>query len=467
MAGTTLSRAGHLLNIRRLSKGLGRAISLLSILYGINILLGLIRDSVLASIFGAGAQLDILLLGLNFVRTGGFHIAISGTNVLIAIYVPLIMSNDVTGMVAFTGRWLRLTLGILLPVAALSVLFSKPLARLLGPGLDADSVASLGLMLALLSLSWIILGCLGVTKAILDSHHRYFHYPIFSGLQVLGVITGVVLAGEGQAVQGVALGFISGGLIGLGIQLRAINRHLPLKGIWRAALDFSRPADGASLLDPARNVGIMLGISYLIMLQGIIERAYLSGLSPGSLSAYSLALSVVGVPSTLLLPALSSVLLPYFSRQNHMHEGRPMHRRYGLGLNHYILLALLFAGVTALFFGGSDLMTRVLFERGRFLAQDAALTADIIKILSLGFVGYAIGIVFRQVLIAGQKYTHILVISIIVLAIEVILLKVLVPLYGPFGVAIEQLLTSAATVALYFGAIKYDIGNTLVIRGRR
>ena len=81
------------------------AIGLVSVFYGVNILLGLGRDSVLAAKFGATEQLDALLLGLNFARTLGISLALAVAGVLIPVFTPLILAQDSRVVLTLSGRW--------------------------------------------------------------------------------------------------------------------------------------------------------------------------------------------------------------------------------------------------------------------------------------------------------------------------------------------------------------------------
>src|SRR4030066_801020 len=86
------------------------AIGLVSVFYGINIVLGLGRDSLLAAKFGATEQLDALLLGLNFVRTLGISLALAVAGVLVPVFTPFILANDSRLVLNLSYRWLSASL---------------------------------------------------------------------------------------------------------------------------------------------------------------------------------------------------------------------------------------------------------------------------------------------------------------------------------------------------------------------
>lgn len=433
----------------------GWAISIVSLLYGINVVIGLGRDSALAATFGATEQLDALLLGINFVRTLGLQMALVVATAFIPLFVPLVMSDDYQALAKLTRRWLQLSLVILLPACLLLMYFSHSIANLLGPGLSESGQTTLSYVLAGLSPLLIILCCAGVGKAIADSSGTYVAYPILLGLMSLGVIGGVVTAEPHWKLQGAVAGIVLGSGIGLALQTILIIRHISVRQIWRrlpSLLRFRGSSDNLTL--PYRSMVLLLGTSLLILSQGLIERAYTSHLPSGSVVALSLALSVVGVPTALLLPAISSVLLPHLVRQENKSR-----RRYGFSLRQYAVLVGVFAVVTCGFWLCSDLFTELLFLRGRFSAEAAALTSQTMRWISLAFITYVLGAVLRQVLIARHMIHFDFCISGVILFVEILLLYFLVPILGLKGVALEMLATSFLYVVLCFGALSLDSSN--------
>ena len=196
------------------------AIGLVSVFYGINILLGLGRDSLLAAKFGATEQLDALLLGLNFARTLGISLALAVAGVLVPFFTPIILANDSRLVLNLSYRWLVASMIALIPLSLLLAYFALPVAKLLGPGLNDAGLQELSRVLVILSPLLIILACAGLGKALSESYGTYFAYPLFLGFCTLGLIAGVLLASP-WGVQSAALGMLGGGVVGLAAQICA------------------------------------------------------------------------------------------------------------------------------------------------------------------------------------------------------------------------------------------------------
>ena len=427
------------------------AIGLVSVFYGINIVLGLGRDSLLAAKFGATEQLDALLLGLNFVRTLGISLALAVAGVMIPFFTPIILANNSRLVLNLSYRWLGASMIALIPFSLLIACFAAPVAKLLGPGLNDAGLRELSRVLLILSPLLIILACAGLGKALSESYGTYFAYPLFLGCCTLGLIAGVLLASP-LGVQSAALGMLGGGVAGLAVQTCLLGRRAPLKKAWliETPPPFVPLAAGPKL--PIKNVLFLLGSSLLVLLQGVVERAYASQLPPGSVVALSLSLNILGVPSTLVLPAVSAVLLPVLSRLEQ--QGRS--KRFGLPLQHYLIIILLTSSATLVLFLSSDFLVRLLFLRGKFTEEAASLTSMIIKLMSISLIAYILITVLRQVLIARHLMAHDAVISGIALATKISLLQILVPRYGIFGLIAALVVTTFGTSALYIGLIYYS-----------
>jgi len=339
----------------------------------------------------------------------------------------------------------------LIPLALLLAYFAGPVAKLLGPGLTDAGLHELSRVLVILAPLLIVIACAGLGKALSESYGTYFAYPLFLGCCTLGLIAGVGL-GSPWGVQSAALGMLGGGIVGLAVQTGLIGRGSPLKNAWPT----KNPGPAATVSPlprlPIRDGLFFLGSSLLVLLQGVVERAYASQLPPGSVVALSLSANVLGVPATLVLPAVSAVLLPVLSRMEQ--QGRS--ERFGLPHQYYVIIMLLAAAAILVIFLSSDFVVRLLFMRGKFTAEAAALTAMIIKLTSICLIAYVLITVLRQVVIARHLAVHDALINAIALLTKIGLLQILTPRYGIFGLIASIVITMFGTSLLYIGLIYYS-----------
>ena len=427
-------------------------IGFVTIFYGINILLGLGQNALLAAKFGATEQLDALLIGLNFVRTLGIQLALAVASVFIPFFTPMILADDTNLVADLSCKWLRISGWVLIPLSFVLAVCSFPLAKLLGPGLNDAGIKELSRSLLMLSPVLMILAVAGLGKALSDSYNMYFIFPLFLGLCSLGIIVGVIL-GYHCGVQSASVGLMAGGVGGLVMQALLIKKRLPFlkECLIPRAREPSENLPAPPKL-PIKNVTLLLGSSFLVLLQGVVERAYASHLPAGSIVALNLGLNVLGVPSTLVLPATSAILLPLLSRL----EERGESKIFGLPWQYYLIILIGSIAVTLLLFFGSDFIVRVLFLRGKFSEEAASLTSMVIKVMVFGFCAYVFITILRQTLIARKMVTLDALINGLTLAIKIVILTILVPKYGLKGLAIAIVSSTFVTATFYIGIIYYQ-----------
>ena len=437
-----------------LSAKLSGAIGLVSIFYGINIVLGLGRDMILSATFGATKQLDAFLLGMSFVRVNGLLISAAIANALIPVFVDIITKKKYEIALAFIMRGLR-DLSIALVILAVTVIgLATPLAKLLGPGLDANGQSILTHTLQGLAPLFLILGLSGLTKTVADSTGRYISHPVLLLSMTAGLIGCVAFFHKSLGIRSAIIGMVGGALTGLLAQLFVIawkrNNLISqyLQQIWEHKSTIWH-IPGSSL--PYYSILILLVSSFVTQAQGIIERRYVSYLPAGTMVSLSLALSVLTIPTVLLLPAVSSVLLPYFVRQ----EQNQIQSRFGLSIFQYGILLGIFLMFTALYWLGGSFIIDILFYRGAFSKNAVDLTANILRLLSISFAPYILAMVFRQVLLANRMLIADLGVITIVLFSKLVFLQLTVPYYGIYGIIFTIILGAFLSALFYFLIIQY------------
>jgi putative peptidoglycan lipid II flippase len=396
----------------------------------------------LAATFGASEALDAFLIGFSFVRTLGLLLSASVAGSLIPLFVTMIQQNRPMEMLSVTQRWICSSLVFLLALSILLAIFAEPVVSVLGPGLDTA-----GLKMLQGSLHWLlplllILGFSGLTKTIADSMGRYFADPLLRGMTTVGLIVGVLFLSPKYGVTSAPIGAVGGAILGLLLQFLAIGFGAKLR--WSGILQLRGRGSVHTTGIPYRNMVELLLASVLIQAQGIVERAFASQLAAGSVVALSLATSVASVPVTLLLPALSAVLLPHIVRQDLTRRSH-----FGLSLSQYLAILLPFALLSLLLWPGSDITVHYLFMRGRFSQQAAQQTSLTIRWLSLGLVPYASMTILRQVLIARGQTGKDLVASAAILAMKLALLPAALHRFGLVGIAVTGNVAMALSSGLY------------------
>ncbi len=431
----------------------GRAIGFVAIFYGANIVLGLLRDVVLAAQFGATEELDALYIAISLMRTSGLLVAITVATALVPVLITVLTQNDYLSLNSFVRRGIK-QLGFVSTAMSIGCfLLAEPIARLVGPGLSLRALDILTSSIRILSPLLLILGLAGIGKALGDSLGKYIAYPILLACMTSGLVLGVFLFGTEIGVLSAAFGLLAGGVVGLVLQTAMLNCGEPLHGMRREFLALK--TENHISIDqfpdlPFKSILILSLTSFVVLTQGLVERAYVSNLQPGSVVSLSLALSLIALPTVLIMPATSSVLLPHFSRQALGHNSM----KFGLSIKQYLSLIATFLFVTAIYWFGSDTLINLAFRRGAFSATAASQTAQLLRILSIGFAPYVLATIFRQVLLAHQMVGIDFAIATATLMIKLFLLQAIVSTWGLDGLATVVTVVAFVSAGMYYGAIR-------------
>jgi putative peptidoglycan lipid II flippase len=292
-------------------------------------------------------------------------------SVITAAFVPVFvqLTRDETHLWRIVGSILTLALLALSGIAVLLAVFAEPLIAVLAGGFrEEQRELSVALMRVAL-VSVVFQGLAGVLTSVLYAQGR-FVLPAFAVATFnLGVIAGMVLFAEAMGVGALVLGLILGALAQMLLQAAG------LRSFWRVY----RPS--IHLSDPAtRRVLALYGpvaAGMLVTVAGyFIDRNLASRLPDGHMTAMQAATTLIQFPIGLVGIAASYAVLPTLSRFGKGIEENLAEYRATLvfGLKLILLLMLpALAGLLAL----AEPVVRLMFQRGAFTPDDAAVTATI------------------------------------------------------------------------------------------
>jgi len=262
-------------------------------------LLGVFRDRILASQFGAGQTLDIYYAAFR-VPDLIFNLLVLGA--LSAGFIPIFSSlindfqcenkdskeknKEAWGLVNNVLNYLLIGVGAL---SLIGIVFALPLTRLITPGFSpADQVATASLT-RIMFLSPLLLGISGIIGGVLQSFKRFVIYSVAPLFYNLGIIVGALWFVNWWGVAGLAWGVVLGAFLHLIIQVPSAQQlgfsyHYFIKWRDENTLKIWR------LMIPRT---LSLAISQINL---VVITVLASGLSSGSLTIFNLANNLQSFP---------------------------------------------------------------------------------------------------------------------------------------------------------------------------
>ena len=349
-------------------------------------LLGFARDVLIARLLGAGPVADAFLAALrlpNLVRR------ILGEGGLNAPFVPLYLSiRQTEGEAAarrFAGEATAQITALLLAIVALGQVFAPWLVLGLAGGFaEAPDTLALASLYTRLMLPYLALTTVAAVLAALLNAERRFAVAALAPAAMNAVLVAVLLAALLQGIDApvaapwLALAVTATGLVHLAMVGAALRRigGVRLRLRWSPAMTRLVRTGGATLL-AASSAQLLLLVSTQI-----------ASAEPGAVAALYYADRVFQLPLGFVGVAMGTVALSEMAASRDGDAGLAQALRLGL--------ALAFPAAIALWLLAEPIVS-VLFEYGRFGADDRASTAGALAAFALGLpFGFA-GKVLAQV----------------------------------------------------------------------
>jgi putative peptidoglycan lipid II flippase len=395
------------------------------------------RDLALAHQFGTRGEFDAYLIA--YAIPSFMTNLIAGS--LAATFVPLVIqARERDGMDAarqlFSATVVRLSLALLALTVALGVA-TRYFVPMLATGFTPGQLA-LAVRLSYVLVPTLALGGLSLTfGAVLNASGRFARVAV-APLLTPAVQLALVLTARENKIEALAYGTSAGALIEAVLLMWAAYRegYLPLVRGERY---------GACRSVFGRQYVAMIVGSALMGSTVIVDQSMAAMLGGGSVSALAFGTKVVSFLREIGPAAMSTVLLPHFSRLAADRDWDALRR--DLALYSRIILAVSAPG-TLIFAFFSRPIIALLFQRGAFTPSDTEIVSYVQTLFAIQIPFYMLGLMFVRVLSAFQA-NHLLMygtaISVVVnIGLNLVFMKQL----GVAGIALS-------TSGVYFVSCVY------------
>jgi putative peptidoglycan lipid II flippase len=344
--------------------------------------LGLVREALLGSAFGAGAALDAFRAASRVTDT--LYLLIAG-GALGSAFIPTFTAYLARGRRA--SGWcvasaITTLIALVTTIASLLTAVIAPwlVARVLAPGYDAPTQALTVSLLRWMLPSTVIFGVSGLLMGILNANERFLLPALAPSLYNLGIIAGVVLARGQWGVHSAALGTVAGALCHLLVQLPDLRRmdwhYRPMLGLRLAGV---------------REVGRLMGPRVLGM--AITQLNFWVNTNLGSripvagvVTALTYGWLLMLLPQGIFAQAIAVVLFPSLSAQAARGERDAMRATVGTATR--ALLYLTLPATVGLILLRKPLVA-LLFVRGAFDLEALGMVAWALAWYAIGLVAHS------------------------------------------------------------------------------
>ena len=326
---------------------------------------------------------------------------------------------------------------LLAAVTALMALAARGFFPLIASNFPAAKLElSVRLFYALLPVV-LITGIATNCTAVLNTFDRFALPALAPMATPAAIILGALLLSGRMGIWAMVYSTLAGALIHAGVVAWMMESHgYRLRLLWHGTTEATR--------EVARQYGPVL-LSGVVASGGLLVDQSMAAMLPaGSVSALAYANRFVSVVITLLAGAVSSAVVPHFSRMIAHRDWTGCRHTLGTWVR---LTALVSAPIALALVVGSHWLIRATFQHGVFGPSDTALVTPVLAMYALQIPFFVSSRVFYRFLVAMRRTDLILYCGVINLALDIVLNLVLMRWFGVAGIALA---TSLWTVSTFF-----------------
>ena len=391
---------------------IARGTSVVAVFLLISALIGALKEMAVAWRYGISETVDAYLFLFNVSQWPVGIVA----GVLGAALVPLvaqIRQESPQALPLFRSQLLGQVLVIALVLSlfswiSLPWLVSQPFfgftteVQTLAFGMVAPLSATLGLgIIAALLATWMMAG------------ERHLN-SLFQGAPALVILASLLLFSEGPEP------LIWGTVAGFTLQVVLLWSPLRARGETdKPSLRFTSPYWKPLLAGAAM---LLVGQAFMSLVN-LIDQFFAPGMGTGALSSLGYSNRMLNLVLGIGATAVGRATLPIFSRSEAETPELTMYLTLRWSALMFVI-GLLVAGVTALLAGD---ITKLLFERGEFNAQDTARVAAVFQYSMLQVPLYFCSMVTLSALLAKSKFSYVAAIGVVLFLTKLVLANQLAP----------------------------------------
>lgn len=369
--------------IKKILNGQTKSITLASFILGVaylgSAILGLLRDRLLASHFGAGDELDIYYAAFGIPDFVALLLIMGAVSAVVIPVFSEYFTRSKEEAWEFLSALLNLFLISLISVSIILVIFAPYLISLIAPGFSEEKKALAVELTRIMFLSPILLGISNIISGVLQVFHRFFVTALAPLMYNLGIICGILFFVPIIGIAGLAWGVVFGGFLHFLIQLPAlISSGFHYKRI--SFLSHSSIPKTLKLMIP-RSLGLAAGqINMLVIIR-------IASAVSGSIAIFNLANNLTSLLIGLVGISFSTAVFPSLSLAFSRKAKEEFSHKFSLAFRQILFLII---PLSCLFFILRAQIVRIVLGAGKFGWVDTRLTAACLGIFSFGLFAQAL-----------------------------------------------------------------------------
>lgn len=331
----------------------------------------------------------------------------------------------------------------------IGMVFAPGLIYILVPGFSPENIELTVRMTRIMFVQTFFMALNGISMGILNSYHNFFAPALGSVMYNLGIIlVGLVLTPY-LGIMGFAVGVVSGAALNFAVQLPALIK-IGLR--YRPVIDLNHPG--------VRKIGaliipVLIGLS-VTHFNLFVNQNLGSGLPQGMISALRAAQRIMQLPIGVFAIAIAVATFPTLTGYAARNERDEFKRTMSLAVRTIIFITLPAAvGLIAL----RVPVVRVLFQQGKFTAQDTEATAYALLFYCFGLIAYSAIQLLNRVFYSLQDTRTPVMVGVFTIVVNIALNFTLIKPLGHGGLALAYSLAGFVNMLGLLYILRRKIGS--------
>jgi putative peptidoglycan lipid II flippase len=412
--------------------------------------ISLVRDIVIAAVFGASSQTDALQVAMQApMLLDNLVASTAATSALMPSVIALLQQGDHSRLVRLFRNVSTLIFLVSGSIAVIAVLGASVVARLLAGGLSPETQMLTARLLAIALLAAPLMGLSSVTGAVLYAYGRFLLPALSLSLGGVAVIAMTLIFGHTVGVYAPAAGVL------IGMTLVVLVQYLALRHLGVTYVPFLK------LHDP--DLKLVLVLFFPLWISGIVtalspavDNLVASYLSAGGISTLRYALNLT-VPIMTGVTAVSLAAFPMLTKMG-VTDNRSKLADTLLQVSRILTVGLV--GITAWLIFMRHPFVSIILQHGTFDADATLRTSQVLGAYALGLPFAGLYYFLIRGLFALSQNRSVLVISVVSLFVNATLDLIFAHLFGLVGIALSSACVQFITVVLGGLALHRQLQNS-------
>ena len=343
-------------------------------------LLGLIREMVIGSIFGATGMTDAYV---SATRIPNFFTTLFGEGSLGTVFIPIynkgLEEKGKEKTDEFVFSVLNLIIAFTSTMSVIMIIFSRQILKITTGFNDPHRFETANIMLKIVAFYFLFIALSGVVASFLNNYKKFAISACTGIVFNITIIIGTLISKNKYGIYGLGVAYLFSGIFQLAMMLPQFFQIIKTyKFIFDMKNEYVR--EMFKLMIPT-----LIGI-FGYQINEIIDNRFATMLPAGTASALNYASRLYLLPIGVFAISLSVVIFPTLSQAVVKNQRKKEKATIERGLN---LLSFLIIPSSTILFGYSEKIVVLIYKRGNFSDKGVTVTSEALQYYALGLLFFS------------------------------------------------------------------------------